>query len=216
MPSRCVFSTDGTSCKPAFRRYRSRNGLVNVTTVGRREVDLPLADVRSADFSAGKVVFLSDTEPATEDQTPLVGTPGGVSLAVGYGRPRRDKSAFGGPLTLSYPNVDASAPVGRTKPFSRGLAVRSRTTLEYRVPKGFTKLLGIAGIEPATRGEGSARLVISGDEKQLFNAELTGNQSPQELELDITGVKRLKIVVDYGQNLDTGDWVNLCDVRMVK
>jgi hypothetical protein len=26
----------------------------------------------------------------------------------------------------------------------------------------------------------------------------------------------LKIVVDYGQNLDTGDWLNLCDARLIK
>jgi NPCBM/NEW2 domain len=84
------------------------------------------------------------------------------------------------------------------------------------VPKGFTRLLGMAGIEPATRGDGSVRLTINGDERSLLDTELVGNQSPQKLELDIAGVKRLKIVVDYGKNLDTGDWVNLCDLRMVK
>ena len=45
---------------------------------------------------------------------------------------------------------------------------------------------------------------------------MTGNDAPLPIEVDIAGVKRLKIVVDYGQNLDTGDWLNLCDARIVK
>lgn len=190
--------------------------LLRVTTVAGAKLVWPLDDVQSADFSAGKVVFLSDVEPASEERTPLIGLPAGASLAAEYDRPRRDQSAFGGPLMLWFPGSDSSAPVGHTQTFGRGLAVRSRTVLVYRVPRGFTRLLGVAGIEPSTRGDGSAKLTITGDERSLLDVELTGDQSPQDLELDITGVKRLKIVVDYGQNLDTGDWVNLCEVRMVK
>lgn len=192
------------------------NGSVQITTVAGAKLVWPLENVQSADFSAGKVVFLSDAEPASEEQKPLVGMPTSAVLAATYGRPRRDQSAFGGPLMLWFPGTDSLASAGRTQTFGRGLAVRSRTVLVYRVPKGFTRLLGVAGVEPGTRGDGSSRLTIVGDDRPLLDAELTGNQSPQNLELDITGVKRLKIVVDYGQNLDTGDWVNLCDVRMVK
>ncbi len=193
-----------------------RDGLVRMSTVAGAKLSWPLDDVQSADFSAGKVVFLSNLEPATEERTPLVGSPASATLAAAYGRPRRDQSAFGGPLTLWFPGTDALAPAGHAQSFASGLAVRSRTTLVYRVPRGFTRLLGVAGIEPATRANGSARLTITGDDRSLLDAELTGNTSPLDVELDITGVKRLKIVVDYGPNLDTGDWVNLCDVRMVK
>jgi hypothetical protein len=193
-----------------------RDGLLHVKTVGGVKLELPTDAISSADFSAGKVVFLSDLDLATEERTSLVGLPGGAKLAAEYGRPRRDQSAFGGPLTLWIPTSDSSGSAGHMQTFGRGLAVRSRTTLVYRVPKGFTRLLGLAGIEPTTRGDGSVRLTISGDERPLVDTELAGNQSPQKLELDITGVKRVKIVVDYGKNLDTGDWVNLCDVRMVK
>lgn len=211
----CVLAgRDGLQARVA--KIALEKGSLRILTVGGADLKLPLSDVQLADFSGGKVVFLSDTEPATEERTPLVGLPAGATLAVEYGRPRRDHSAFGGPLTLMFPGSDSAAPAGHLKSFSRGLAVRSRTTLVYRVPNGFTRLLGIAGIEPSTRGDGSAQLIISGDDRRLLETELTGAQSPQVLELDIKGVKRLRIVVDYGQNLDTGDWVNLCDLRMVK
>ena len=60
------------------------------------------------------------------------------------------------------------------------------------------------------------RLSIFGDDRPLLETEIAGDQPPQPIQLDIAGVKRLKIVVDYGQNLDTGDWLNLCDARIVK
>ena len=187
-----------------------------MTTIGGAKLSWPLDDVHFADFSAGKVVFLSDLEPASEQRTPLVGLPASALLAANYGRPRRDQSPYGGPLTLWFPGGDSLASAGHTQTFGKGLALRSRTEQVYRLPRGFTRLVGVAGIEPATSGDGSTRLIITGDERPLVDAEITGNQSPLPIELNIAGVKRLKIVVDYGQNLDTGDWLNLCDVRIVK
>jgi hypothetical protein len=86
----------------------------------------------------------------------------------------------------------------------------------YQLPRGYRKLLATAGIEPTTRSHGSARLIIQGDNQVLLNAEVLGQQSPLPIELDVVDVKRLEIVVDHGQNLDTGDWLNLCEMRIVK
>jgi len=64
------------------------------------------------------------------------------------------------------------------------------------------------------------------EEKVINLKDVTGARALQTLysmitnryqfELDVAGVNRLKIVVDYGQNLDTGDWLNLCNARIVK
>lgn len=191
------------------------DGLVKLKTLAGPELHWPIDDIQVADFSAGKVVFLSDLEPASVEVTPLVGLPAGATLSTAYGQPRRDHSAFGGPLSLWLAGDDPTAP-GSTQTYSRGLAVRSRSALVYRVPRGFTRLLGVAGIEPATRHQGSARLTITADERTLLDTELRGDQAAENLELNVTGSKRLKIVVDYGENLDIGDWVNLCDIRMVR
>jgi hypothetical protein len=58
--------------------------------------------------------------------------------------------------------------------------------------------------------------LIHGDDRSLLTADVEGGQAPREIKLDIAGVKRLKIVVDFGQNLDTGDWLNLCEARLIK
>jgi hypothetical protein len=209
-----IHGNDGMRASVASASLHS--DVVQISTTAGAEFSWPFEAIQSIDFSAGKVLYLSDVEPANEEQTSLVGLPAGATLAAMYSQPRRDRSAFGGPLSLWFPGTDSLAPLGHAQAFGRGLAVRSRTELEYRVPRGFTRLLGVAGIEPATRANGSARLMISGDERSLINEELVGDKPPVDIELDISGVKRLKIVVDYGKNLDTGDWVNLCDLRMVK
>jgi hypothetical protein len=100
--------------------------------------------------------------------------------------------------------------------FSKGLALRSRSELNYRLPAGFGRFTAVAGIEPATSTTGNVQLSIYGDDQRLFEAAISGDEPPREIELDIGGVKRLKIIVDFGKNLDTGDWLNLCDARLVK
>jgi hypothetical protein len=94
--------------------------------------------------------------------------------------------------------------------------LRSRTDISYRLPRGFHRFLAVTGIEPTTNHNGDVRLIIDGDGRQLWTGRVAGGQAPQPIDLDIEGVKRLTIVVDYGDNLDTGDWLNLCNARIVK
>ena len=195
---------------------RLAGGVVQITTVGGVSLQWPLSDVQLADFSSGKIVYLSDIEPAAEEWTPLVALPAAAEFAAGLGKPRRDRSAYGGPLSLTIQENDAPSSLRELRAFEKGLAIRSRTELVYRLPANFRRFVAVAGIEPATSAVGNVRIVINADDKLLFDAEIRGDQPPHDLDFDIAGVKRLRIVVDFGQNLDTGDWLNLCDARLVK
>jgi hypothetical protein len=100
--------------------------------------------------------------------------------------------------------------------YAKGLAIRSRTELVYRLPGGFRRLNAVAGIDPASSASGNVRLEIFGDDRLLLQTEVAGTDAPHDIDLDVEGIKRLRIVVDFGGNLDTGDWLNLCDARLVK
>ena len=189
---------------------------LQMTTVAGIKLTWPLDDITSADFSAGKLMYLSDIEPASEKWTPLVGLPSTATLAAEYGQPRRDKSAYGGPLTLLIKADSLADAQENTRTFNKGLAIRSRTEIVYRLPAGFQRFTALAGIDPATSANGNVRLIISADDRVILDTEIAGNEPAQPVRLEITGAKRLKILVDYGQNLDTGDWLNLCDARIVK
>jgi hypothetical protein len=74
----------------------------------------------------------------------------------------------------------------------------------------------MVGIDDAVRDAGHVELVISGDDRVLFSRTVTGQEKGFPVELDITGVRRLKILVDYGEQMDIADHLNLCDARLTK
>jgi hypothetical protein len=190
-------------------------GLI-ITSAAGTKLTWPLNDFSGADFSAGKLVYLSDIEPASFKWTPLIGLPSSATIASEYGQLRRDKSAYGGPLSLILRDSDSSLTELLPRSFTKGLALRSRSEVTYRLPTGFRRFVTLAGIDPGASATGSVRLVISGDERVLSETEINGSQQPKPIQFDIADVKRLKILVDYGKNLDTGDWLNLCEARIVK
>src|SRR5262249_4436010 len=147
---------------------------------------------------------------------PLIALPTSAGHAAAIGQPRFDRSGVGGPLSAWYPDGDPSPASGHAESFAKGVALRSRTEITYRLPRGFSRFMAVAGIEPATRSSGDVLLTILGDDRTLLEHAITGHDAPLPIEVDVAGVKQLKIIVDYGKNLDTGDWLNLCNARIVK
>jgi hypothetical protein len=187
-----------------------------VATTDGIKLTWPLNEISTADFSAGKLVFLSDMEPASQSWQPLVGLSAATTAMSEFGDPRFDRSASGGPLSIWHPDMEFSEGSGSIESFDKGIAVRSRSHLVFRLPKGFSRFVTLAGIEPETRASGNILLIVLGDDRPLLEAEISGQDAPRAIELDVAGVRRLTIVVDYGDNLDTGDWLNLCNARLVK
>ena len=60
------------------------------------------------------------------------------------------------------------------------------------------------------------RLAILGDGDELFATEVSGRDGPRDISVDLTGVRLLELFVDYGENQDVGDHLNLCNARIVK
>lgn len=119
-------------------------------------------------------------------------------------QPRIDRSLDGGPLQL-----------GGTE-YAKGIAAHSRTELVYRLPEKHRIFQAIAGIDDRLRPGGNVHLLILGDDRTLFEDDLSGKDAPRPLELDISGVNRLKLIVDFGDGMDVGDALDFCDARILK
>lgn len=159
--------------------------------------------IHRIDFSLGKLVYLSDLTPLKKEVQPLHADY--LPHDFDYGR---DKNRLGGPLML-----------GR-KAYAKGLGVHSRTLLEYDV-NGYQIFRSVIGIDDSlTSGAqpiGHAVVIIEGDNKELFRTIVTARDAkPVEVELKIAGVKRLRLIVDYGENQDLGDHVDFADARILK
>jgi len=166
------------------------------------DVKIPAENVSLLDFSLDKVKYLSDMEPRDVEFTPFFDDKDNRALF----RYRRNKTYQSRKLQL-----------GKTV-YDRGLWIHSRTELSYRLGGDYRRFRAVVGIdyEMAKDGKGSVYLVISGDGKPLFEGHVRGTESPRELDLDVSGVRELTILVDYGENNSVADHLDLCEARVIK
>ncbi len=180
------------------------DGKLQIKTSFGSTVTRPLEAIRAIDFSSSRVIYLSDMPLESTDWTPYIDFGKRGDILAQYYRPRRDKSLDNGPLRLG----------GKT--YQKGLAAVSRTEMEFKLAGKGRRFQAVAGIDDAVRKLGNVQLTIEGDGKRLYSSRITGRDAPVPLDLDVAAVKRLKIVVDFGGGLEMGDYLDLCDARIVK
>ena len=167
-------------------------------------ISLKLDKLQRLNFASSSVAYLSDLTPESAEWTPyLTGRLIRNRLNQIYA-PAKDRSANGGELIIG------------DQVYAKGLSLRSKTELVYRLTDDFSKLQLTAGLAETAKGRGHVELIILGDNKQLFQDFIVDPEDIRELELDMTGIRRLSITVDYGKNLDFGDLLNLGDARLIK
>ena len=96
-----------------------------------------------------------------------------------------------------------------------------KTTLRYRIAGDYTRFQAVAGIDDSVRRGGTStkmcRLIIKGDGKRLFDQRNQNDDAPRPIELDVTGVRDLEILVDFGSDmLDICDHLDLADAKLLK
>ncbi|MDA1049919.1 MAG: NPCBM/NEW2 domain-containing protein [Planctomycetota bacterium] len=201
-PTSRVLTVDGSAWN--FKSCELDGETLQGVSVGGVRLSLPVASITKIDFSVGNLVFLSDLQPDTFEWKSDLETPKTPTVVSTWYRLRLDEGFYGGPLLL-----DAHS-------YEKGLALHSRTKLSYRLTREFTRFAAIAGIDDRYRADGNVTLTISGDGKQLLAENLAGSKQVN-IDLDLRGVRRLEILVDYGEDkVGYGDYLNLCNARLMK
>jgi hypothetical protein len=177
---------------------------IRLRTPAGLEVTRPAANLARIDFSQGNLQYLGDLKPESINWTPYFGDANVSPASRVFYQPRIDRSLDGGPLQLDG------------KEYAKGIAAHSRTELTYRLPDKYRAFHAIVGIDDRVRPGGNVHLQILGDDRTLFEGTLTGKDAPRPVDLDISGVNRLKLVVDFGDDLDVGDALDLCEARILK
>ena len=210
-PSQIVYTVGSSVLRATEVRYEGEQ--LRVTLVAGDVVSLPLGAVRSIDFGASQVVYLSTLEPYKTTVTPRLSNAALAELSnrLIY-RPAMNKSLSGGQLSLP-----STLPGGARRYYDNGMALHSRTELIYRIEDGdFKRLQAIAGIDPDLRQQGTVRLEIDGDDTRLLEADLGPGDAAIPIDVSVKGVRRLRILVDYGDTSDAGDHLNLCEIRLTQ
>ncbi|HEV3416219.1 MAG TPA: NPCBM/NEW2 domain-containing protein [Pirellulales bacterium] len=199
----CVFD-DAAGGRMKAKSVTLADGQFKIAATFGGSLTRPVESLKLLDFSPGKMAYLSDLAPISSDWTPFVDFGKEAESLARFYRPQIDRGLDNGALRLA----------GKTYP--KGLSIPSRTALIYKITGKGKRFKALAGIDDGVRQAGSVHLVIGGDGNVLYEGKISGRNPPVELDLDIAGVKRLNILVDFGEGLDVGNYLDLCDARIVK
>ena len=157
---------------------------------------VPAQSVRVFDFSADKLTWLSSLKPRDlkhefrfiDPAAPL----------------KNDQDVWGDELRLG------------NKTFTRGVCLRSKTTVRYRLNGDHSRFVSLMGIQHGYAGD--VHVEISADGERLLTQDVTPqDESPFEVDLDVSGKFVLEILVDYGKvESDIGDHLVLAEARLLK
>ena len=117
---------------------------------------------------------------------------------------RRDRDLDGEPLRLGG--------IWR----QRGLSVHSAATMSWQLTQPVVRLRAELGIADAVAPEGDCVVVLASDRGELGRYRLRGTERPIPLDLDLSGARRLTLVVELGERYDIGDHVVLADAALIR
>jgi len=202
------------------REFALRDDKVHWTTPSGLKLDQPLDAIAQFDFASGKLTYLSDLEPQLAQWSPYFSTTKLAEPLATLFHPRRNQALLygetagdDGALQLRIPGDNGLATI---RSYKKGLALHSRSRVVYELPEVFRYLKAIAGIDARLGGQGHVQLKIEGDGRELLSVSVSGHDAPRPIDLDIKGIKELVLTVDFGRHLDVGDYLNLCDARLVR
>lgn len=189
--------------------------IIEVELFGGGKIQLLPESVTKIEFANSSAANLVDLEidVSSARWRPYFQLPSDSKLLAEWGQPRVNESFHGEPLRLLVSGEDAQPTI---RGFERGLAMRSRSEATYQLPQGVTGLEAFVGIDPAAHADSEALLLIEADGEPLGEWRLSSNEPATSIRVEVSGKRKLRLLVDYGSGTDTGDIVHICEPRLVK
>jgi hypothetical protein len=149
----------------------------------------------------GKVTYVSDLRPASYRHIPF------LSIAWPF---RGDRSVLGSQLRCDGKLV------------LKGIGMHSASRLTYDLDAAYRRMDAELGIDDETHGKGSVLFCVFVDEgnsnwqPKYTSSIVRGGEPPIAMSVDLTGAKRVSLLVEYadrGDELDHADWLNARLIR---
>lgn len=166
-----------------------------LTLTAGPEITIEADQVKTVDFSSGRLSWLDELTPRDRKHEFQI-----IDVVPEF---RTNRDIYGSRLK-----------VGR-RAFDRGVCIRSKTTVRYRLDGNFSRFQTWIGIQHGYAGD--VTVTIQCDGTELFSGAVEPNTEAQRLDLDVTGKYSLEVLVDYGKvESDIGDHLVLGDARLLK
>lgn len=119
--------------------------------------------------------------------------------------PRFARNIVGSPLKIG------------TETFENGIGSFARSLLEFSLNGQFKRFTTKVGVDAVTEGRGSVVFEVYGDGKKLWSSPtLSGLDAPKDVDVDVSGVQRLRLVVTDagdGNKFDVANWAEPTLIR---
>ena len=157
----------------------------------------PAADqIRSVAFQGGRWEWLSAKVPSSSQQ---------VAMLSMEWKHMLDRNVLGGPLRVAG---------GR---YERGIGVHSKSVLEYDLDGAYREFVTSFGMDDNSGRGANVKVVILVDGQQRFErADVVAGVLHGPVRVDVSGARRLELVVDFGLNGDIQDRFDWIEPGLVK
>ena len=197
-----VLTTEGSQFFGSIKSWaKESDGIVVKLAITDKEstIAIPVKRVAELQIKSDRLMFLSKVEPIAVRET---------TDFVEARQFQRDRSVTGGKLKIR--GADSKPIV-----FNNGIGAQATSELTYANDKKFNRLLATVGIDLATKGRGDCRVVVKTDGVEVFNQQLTAQDDPIELDVDVTNTGQVSLIVLPGREFDLADHVVWGNVKLV-
>ena len=202
------YQKDGGKPRPSVRVELQNGGLLKARSVSSAEgnelaltlavgpeISLPADQIKSVDFSSGRLAWLDAMTPREKRHEFQI-----IDVVPEF---RTNRDIYGSRLK-----------VGK-RSFDRGLCIRSKTTVRYRLDGDFSRFQTWIGIQDGYAGD--VTVTVKCDGTELFSGAVEPDKEAQRLDLNVTDKYSLEITVDFGKvESDIGDHLVMGDARLLK
>ncbi len=182
----------------ASLRFDAEPGRWSGRTTSAADVTVPETALVALDLLQGRALYLTEVPPLGYKYTPYLGStwPLGVDSAVD-GRPLRVGDDY----------------------YDKGLGLHGRSRVTYWLDGHFSWFEAVVGLDPSAGSKGRARLALVVDGKRYPLAEgkeLTVDDPPLAVRLDVRGARTMTLVVELGSLGDVQARVNWGSARLLR
>ena len=177
----------------------------------------------SVDFSGGRLHYLSDLEPLSERYFGM--DPPGKEWGELFSEDVSTRTGLSSQWRMSrdrFPNNGRPPLTLRGRVYRKGLCIFPHAAVQYALDGRYSKLTAVVGVDDDVafnqrrgRTPTAVELRVETDGQEVLKRLVSAPEDPFPLELDLAGVSTLTVIVDFGDNDSTCDYLDLADARLI-
>lgn len=198
---------------------------LKIRTSWGEEIPAAWSSIRSIDFSSGRFHYLSDLDPVKETYNGIHPRESVLedllqddeelrNAAMRLWKLHRDQLPMGplGPLPLTL----------RGRVYRKGVWLFPSCRIDYALDGRYSQFQALAGVDDEVawncsdgKETSKVRLTVLSDGDEVWNQLIDAPADPVRIGLDVTGVRTLSLVVDFGDEDNACDFLDLADARLL-